>query len=112
MHDASLYIWGSSLWNYDSLKQKDCNVMSPPVLMRRPLLKTIAETAGLCKFFQDVVQETQGLPLSMTLGCASSLPKLLFVQETFIRDCDMLDRIPGNEAIRNAWVGISVWGAG
>lgn len=73
---------GPGLWGDNILKQKDCNVMIPPVLMRCPLLKPITETVGLYKFFQNVVQELQSLPLSVTLECAAFMQKSLFVQKT------------------------------
>ena len=82
------------------------------MLLRCLLFTTIAETAGLDRYFQNVVQELPGLPLSMTSGCASSLPKSLLIQKTFIRVCGRLDIIPGNKMIRNAWMGfLSAWGA-
>ena len=48
----------------------------------------------------------------MSLGCAASLPKSLFIQKTFTGDCYMPDLMPGNEITRNAWMGISARGAG
>ena len=47
-------------------------------------------------------------PVFVPLGCATCLPKSLFLQKTFARDCGMLDVMPGREMVRNAWVGISV----
>lgn len=55
--------------------------------MRCPLLKTIAETAGLREYFQNVVQEIQVL-LLMSSGCTPTLPISFIIQETFMMDSD------------------------
>lgn len=97
---------GPSLQNYNILEQnfKIFNVMVPLCIDEMSIVK---DHGGNCRVLHVRLEcGPRNLePASVSLGCAAFLPVL---QKTFIRDCDMLDLMPGTEMMRNAWVGIPV----
>ena len=108
--DIPLNMWGPGLQNYNILEQRHFNVIILPCIDK---MSIVQDHWWKCRALNVYPEYGPGNlePASMSLGCAASLPKPLFIQKTIL-GTDMSELVPGDEMIRNKWMGVSAWGSG